>query len=97
MTRNEAIEKYRSLIFETERYIWNHPETGYKEFETSAYMADLFQKLGYDLVMADGITGFYTDLDTGRPGPTLLILGELELLHFRNSMCVCLRFCRNDC
>jgi amidohydrolase len=78
MTRNEVIEKYRSLIFETERYIWNHPETGYKEFETSAYMADLFQKLGYDLVMADGITGFYTDLDTGRPGPTLLILGELD-------------------
>lgn len=73
-----AVEKHRQLIFDTERFIWKHPETGYKEFVTSAYMADIFQKLGYQLVMAEGITGFYTVLDTGRPGPEILILGELD-------------------
>lgn len=78
MTRNNAIEKQRKLILETERYIWKNPETGYKEVKTSAYMADIFTSLGYDLVMAEGITGFYTDLDTGRPGPKVLILGELD-------------------
>ena len=62
-----AVEKNKKLILETERYIWNNPETGYKEFKTTAYMADIFRSLGYDLVMADGITGFYTVLDTGRP------------------------------
>ena len=31
MTRNEAVEKHRQLILDTERYIWKHPETGYKE------------------------------------------------------------------
>ena len=72
------VEKHRQLIFDTERYIWKNPETGYKEYKTSAYMADVFTKLGYDLVMADGITGFYTDLSTGRPGPTVLVLGELD-------------------
>jgi len=75
---NAAVEKYKQLILDSERYIWQHPETGYKEYETSAYMADIFVKLGYDLVMADGITGFYTVLDTGKPGPEILILAEMD-------------------
>lgn len=73
-----AVEKYQNLILDAERYIWQNPETGYKEFKTSAYMADAFERLGYDLVMAEGITGFYTVVDTGRPGPEILILAELD-------------------
>lgn len=73
-----AVEKNKQLILDAERYIWNHPETGFKEYETSKYMAQKFEELGYDLVMADGITGFYTTLDTGKKGPTVLILGELD-------------------
>lgn len=78
MNRNMAVEKHRKLILDAERYIWNNPETGYREIKTTTYMAEAFRTLGYDLVMADGITGFYTELDTGRPGPALLILGELD-------------------
>ena len=73
-----AVEKHQKLILDAERYIWNHPETGYKEFKTSAYMAEIFKNLGYELVMAEGITGFYTVIDTGRPGPEILILAELD-------------------
>ena len=73
-----AVEKHQKLILDAERYIWKHPETGYKEHKTSAYMADVFTELGYDLVMADGITGFYTIVDTGKPGPEILILAELD-------------------
>lgn len=75
---NKAVEKHIQLILDAERYIWEHPETGYKEFETSAYMEETFKKLGYELVMADGITGFYTVIDTGKPGPEILILAELD-------------------
>ena len=73
-----AVEQYRELIFAAERWIWAHPETGYREVETSAYMAEQFRALGYELTMADGITGFYTVLDTGREGPEVMILGELD-------------------
>ena len=73
-----AVEKHAERILNAERFIWNHPETGYKEFETSAFMEKEFRELGYDLVMADGITGFYTVLDTGKPGPEVLVLGELD-------------------
>ena len=41
-TMNAAVEKYTQLILDAERYIWKHPETGYKEFATSAYMAETF-------------------------------------------------------
>ena len=73
-----AVEKHRKLILDTERYIWAHPETGYKELETSAYMEEQFRALGYEIVKPEGITGFYADLDTGREGPKLLILAELD-------------------
>ena len=75
---NEAVEKHTQEILEAERFIWQHPETGYKEYETSRYMEYAFRKLGYELIMADGITGFYTVLDTGKPGPEILILAELD-------------------
>lgn len=74
----ETVESYRELILEAERYIWANPETGYKEFKTSNYMAENFRKLGYDITLADGITGFYTVVDTGRAGPEILILAELD-------------------
>ena len=72
------VEKYKQLILDAERYIWNNPETGYKEFKTSAYMKNVFESLGYELILAEGITGFYTIFDTGRPGPEILILAELD-------------------
>lgn len=74
----EAVDKYRDLILQTERYIWQNPELGYKEVKTSKYLADIFTSLGYKLNYAENITGFYTTLDTGKEGPTVLILGELD-------------------
>lgn len=74
----KAVEKHTEKILEAERYIWKNPETGYKEFKTSAYMEKSFEELGYDIIRADGITGFYTVIDTGRPGPQVLILAELD-------------------
>ncbi len=75
-----AVEKYRSLILDAQNFIWAHPETGYQEWETSKYMEEAFRKLGYELVMAGDVPGFYTVLDTGREGPELLIFGELDSL-----------------
>ena len=73
-----AVEQHRNLILEAERYIWANPETGFKEVKTSKYMAEQFEKLGYNLTYADGITGFYTEIDTGIEGPTIMVLAELD-------------------
>ena len=71
-------DKHEKLIRDAHDFLWANPETGFKEFKTSKYMEEKFIELGYDIVKAENITGFYTTIDTGRPGPTLLILGELD-------------------
>lgn len=78
MQLHERAKNHSELILAAEKYIWQNPETGYREEKTTAYLAERFRELGYELNMAEGITGFYTTFDTGRDGPTLLIFGELD-------------------
>ena len=74
----DLVEKYRGLMLEAEKYLWNNPETGYREHNTCEYMAREFEKLGYNLTRARGITGFYTVVDTKKEGPTVLVFAELD-------------------
>lgn len=76
----ENAEAERERIYRAHDYIWSHPETGYREWKTSAYLEKEFEDLGYTLVKAGNIPGFYADLDTGIPGPKVLILGEMDSL-----------------
>ena len=80
------VDKHREEIFAAEDYIWRHPETGFREWKTTAYMQDVFEKAGYTLVKAGDIPGFYTDIETGRPGPKLLIMAELDALSAPNHV-----------
>lgn len=75
-----AVEKHSERALAAERHIWKNPETGYREWKTTEFLASQFRELGYEPVMAGNIPGFYCDLDTGRPGPKLLIMGELDSL-----------------
>lgn len=79
-----AVEKHRDEILAAERYIWAHPETGYTEWQTTAYLENIFEKAGYKLVKAGNIPGFYADIDTGKPGPKVMVLCELDALYVPN-------------
>ena len=94
------VSKHREMILETERYIWEHPESGFKEWNTSKYLAKIFEDAGYTLTYAGDIPGFYTDLDTGRPGPKLLIMGEMDALvapTHPNAKNNCAHACGHNC
>ena len=73
-----AVDKHRDLILKTQDYIWKNPETGYREVKTNRWMEETFESLGYEIVRAGDIPGFYTVIDTGRPGPEVLV--ELDSL-----------------
>lgn len=75
-----AVERYRERILATQDYIWKNPETGYKEVKTSRYLAKTLEEMGYELTYAGDIPGFYTVVDTGREGPEVLVLCELDSL-----------------
>ena len=74
------VDAFKQLVTDAERWLWAHPQTGYTEWEANAYMAEKFQEMGYELVMAGNIPGFYTDVETGKPGPKLCIMSELDAL-----------------
>lgn len=76
----ELVERHRDEILNAECWLWKHPATGYKEWEASDYLAERFEAAGLQLVRAGNVPGFYTDIDTGRPGPKILILAELDAL-----------------
>ncbi len=84
------VEAHRQEILDAERWLWAHPQVGYTEWQANEYLIERFEAMGYKLVRADQdpnfgkIPGFYTDVVTGKPGPTLAIMGELDALDIAN-------------
>ncbi len=78
------VDTHKQLILDAERWLWAHPQTGYTEWEANGYLTEKYEALGYTLNQAGNIPGFYTDVDTGKPGPTLAIFGELDALDIAN-------------
>lgn len=75
---SKIVDEYKDYLLDAEKYLYSIPETGFKEYKTGEYLENEFEKMGYTLVKAGDIPGFYTEIDTGRPGPKLLIFGEMD-------------------
>lgn len=76
----QNVKDCMGIMLDAERWIWEHPQTGFNEWDADRYLTEKFTELGYTLTKAGNIPGFYTDVDTGKAGPTLCILGELDAL-----------------
>src|SRR5438067_1917296 len=74
------IDARAETIVELGETIFRHPETGYKEFETAGRVQSALERLGLKVRNGLGITGLRAEIDTGRPGPTVALLGELDAL-----------------
>lgn len=79
-----ACNASRDMVFEAERWLWKHPQVGFTEWEAHNYLKEKYEELGYKVTEAGDIPGFWTDLDTGRPGPTFCIMAELDALDIAN-------------
>jgi amidohydrolase len=55
-----------------------NPESGYREHNTAKVTASEFRRLGIPFQEGLAITGMKAILDTGRPGPTVAVIGELD-------------------
>ena len=75
-----TIEAHREQILALGEYFWKNPEPGYREFKTSAKAKEVLSGLGLPLRDHLSITGMRADLDTGRKGPVLALLGEMDSL-----------------
>lgn len=76
-----AIEESASRIIGIGETIWNNPELGFKEFKTARLVEETFAQLGLPYRSGIAITGVIATLDTGRPGPNVAVMGELDSLN----------------
>ncbi len=75
-----AVESRSDEIVALGDRILHAPELGFKEFRTSDTVAAFLQSLGFVVKRDLAITGLSATLDTGRKGPTLALMGELDAL-----------------
>ena len=80
----ETVGLHAADIIEVGEHIWKNPEPGYREEKTSDYLAGKFEALGLSVKRKLALTGFRADIDTGKPGPVLAVLGELDSLILPN-------------
>lgn len=79
-----SVEDYlasnRSRFEEISKYIWEHPETRYQEFESARFLADKLEKEGFTVERgAGGIeTAFTASFGEGKP--VIGFLGEFDAL-----------------
>ena len=75
---SSLIDRNRDEIIRSGETLLRMPELSYRETKTSAFAAEYLEKLGLQVRKSLAITGFRADAATGRPGPKLGILGELD-------------------
>lgn len=80
----DAVKAKSDFICSVGEHIWKNPEPGFREEKTSAYLVKLLQDMGLQVKTGLAMTGFRADIDTGKPGPTVAVLGELDSLVLPN-------------
>ncbi len=76
----EAIDAGREEIIAFGETVWKNPEPGYREYHTSAMAVERLRQRGLSVREHLAMTGFRSDLDSGKPGPVVALLGEMDSL-----------------
>jgi len=77
---NKAINGRADELERIARDILDHPESGFRETRTSKLVADWFTENGLGVQTGVAKTGVIGTYDTGRPGPHIAVMGELDSL-----------------
>lgn len=74
------VDEAKDLVIKTRRDLHRIPEVGYTEEKTSAYVADYLEREGLDVHTGIAQFGVVGLLETGTPGPTLMIRADMDAL-----------------
>ena len=74
------LKKNFNRIIEFRRWLHQHPEVGFNEYESSKYCRERMEDMGYEIVYNKNMkTGFFCEYGTGS-GPTLAFRCDLDAL-----------------
>lgn len=77
---SDWIDAHKEEIITSGEALLRMPELAYRENRTSEYVRNFFGKLNLEQGKPFAITGQRASVDTGRPGPRLAVLGELDAI-----------------
>jgi hippurate hydrolase len=83
LLEDDLLEPARALlpgVVELRRALHRHPELGLDLPRTQAAVLDALDGLGLDVRVGDGLSSVTADLVGGRPGPTVLLRGDMDAL-----------------
>ncbi len=75
-----AAEHIQPEVVALRRDIHAHPELGLDNPRTQRAILDALDGLGLDISLGAGLTSVVAELDTGRPGPTVLLRADTDAL-----------------
>jgi hippurate hydrolase len=76
----EAARGLQAETIELRRSIHAEPELGLQLPETQKKVVEALTGLGLDITLGESTTSVVADLDTGKPGPTVLLRGDMDAL-----------------
>lgn len=76
----ELVTRLTPQTVETRRDLHRHPETAFEEVRTAGIVAERLSSLGLPVRTGIGGTGVVAELDTGRPGRTVLVRADMDAL-----------------
>lgn len=76
----EEAQRLQDTTVELRRAIHAEPEIGLQLPKTQAKILDALTGLGLEITPGVSTTSVVADLDTGRPGPTVLLRGDMDAL-----------------
>ena len=75
-----AIDAWAAKVEALAQDIEREPELGFKETKTAAKVTAFLQQLGLAPQTGLALTGVKARVESGRPGPTVAVLGELDAI-----------------
>ena len=80
MDIHQLVVEHKELVIRIRRDLHRIPETAYTEKKTSAYVAEHLRREGLEVQTGIATYGVVGLLNTGRPGPTLLLRADMDAL-----------------
>lgn len=77
---HQLVVEHKELVIRIRRDLHRIPETAYTEKKTSAYVAEHLRREGLEVQTGIATYGVVGLLNTGRPGPTLLLRADMDAL-----------------
>ncbi len=76
----EKLEKRREEMVKNRRWFHSHPELSFQEKNTAAFIEDFYREKDVDLTTGLGGYGIKVVIDSGKPGKTIALRGDMDAL-----------------